>query len=301
MKVLILYNPFSGKQHIEQYKTFIIKKLSKKYDVIDFFASYAPKSIIKKIIEDGNSYDLLLVSGGDGTFNEAANAIVKGNVLTKLAYIPGGTVNDVGSILRLPKNISKALDIILEGHSTKIDACMIDDKVFTYVCAAGNFTNISYDIDTKAKKKYGRMAYIFRAFREITKPVIMNIEVISNGVSKTFETYVFFALNFQQFGGIKIFRKRKQKLNDGIIDFTFVQRKKYWNLLRVLRFIFLGDRVRRYVDTISSEKMTIKISHPVDFNIDGEYAFTKDEVTFTSLKQALNVVVNKKIKEKNKR
>ena len=115
MKILVCYNPYSSTQKISKNKDLLKRKLSLKYDIIDFFESTSPKSITEKISKDGNDYDTILVSGGDGTLNEAVTGVMRGNIITPISYIPSGTVNDVGSILKLKKNVKKSLNTTLDG------------------------------------------------------------------------------------------------------------------------------------------------------------------------------------------
>ncbi|MBU5868802.1 NAD(+)/NADH kinase, partial [Vibrio cholerae O1] len=67
------------------------------------------------------NYDVLIAAGGDGTLNEVVNGIAEKPNRPKLGVIPMGTVNDFGRVLHIPNDIMGALDVIIEGHSTKVD------------------------------------------------------------------------------------------------------------------------------------------------------------------------------------
>lgn len=298
MKVLVLFNPFSSKQKISKNKQLVIDKLSTKYEVVEFFESTAPKSITDKIAKDGNEYDLLLISGGDGTLNEAVNGIVRGGIKTSVAYIPSGTVNDVGSILGLKKNVKKGLDIALNGDAVKIDVCKLEEHAFVYVCAAGKYTSISYDISYKLKKRLGRFAYFVRGIKELPKKGGMNFRVETNGVTEDINCFLFFALNYRQFGGFKFYRRNNPYLNDGIVDFTFIEKRKRCNLFRTAKFVLFGDRVKKGVKTISSDSIKITCDEEIDFNVDGELAHTGKEATISVLKEELSIIVPEKYKKK---
>ena len=294
MKILVCYNPYSSTQKISKNKDLLKRKLSLKYDIIDFFESTSPKSITEKISKDGNDYDTILVSGGDGTLNEAVTGVMRGNIITPISYIPSGTVNDVGSILKLKKNVKKSLNTTLDGVPVKMDVCKVNDSYFIYVCAAGKFTSISYDIDYKLKKKWGKFAYFIRAVQELPKEAGVRIRIKYNDEVTYSNSYVMFGFNWQQFGGFRFYRRKKPKLNDGIMDFTFIEKTKRWNIGRTIGFMLHGDLAKNGIRTISSDKISIEMDKSVDFNVDGEYAFTSDKVDFSVIKEGISIIVPRK-------
>ncbi len=62
--------------------------------------------------------DVLVVAGGDGTFNEALNAVPKG---TALAYLPLGSGNALRHALKLPLTLSGVARRIKRGRPRGID------------------------------------------------------------------------------------------------------------------------------------------------------------------------------------
>ncbi|MGL4949762.1 MAG: diacylglycerol/lipid kinase family protein [Anaeroplasmataceae bacterium] len=294
MKVLVVYNPFSRSQKISSNKQLVRDILSKKYNTIDFYESEGIRSITEYIKIHGNSYDHLIVSGGDGTFNEFVNGIYQGNVTTKVSYIPSGTVNDVGSILKLSKNLKKGLEIALTGKVFKMDISIANDYAFAYACAAGKYTSISYDISAKLKKFFGRMAYMIRAFKEMPKESGIKIKATIGDATYENTCYLMLLLSYRQFGGFRFYRKRDIQLNDGLLDFTLVEKRPFFNVIRTILFIFLGDRFAKQITTISANNAIIELDRKVNFNVDGELAFCADRVEVKVLKERLNITVQDK-------
>lgn len=300
MKALVMFNPKSGSQKISKNLDLVRKTLEAEGYEVEFFPSPAPKSITEKVMNEGNNYDLLLTSGGDGTLNETATGIVKGNVKTKLAYIPAGTVNDVGSILKLKKNVKKGLKIATTGVPVKMDIIKINDNYACYVFAGGKFTAISYDISYSLKKRFGKLAYFIRGAKELPKKAGVRMRVTLPDNTTYSNCYLFFGFNWQQFGGFKIFRKNPPLLNDGKIDLTLVEKTKHWSWFRALRFIMRGDRLKRKsgVRTFTSNKMTLESDQPIDYNVDGEFAFTSTRCDIEVLHKAMTIIVPVKTYEK---
>ena len=66
MKALVTYNPKSGTQRITKNQEVVKKCLEEAGYEVEMFPSPAPKSITEYIKNNGNNYDLILTSGGDG-------------------------------------------------------------------------------------------------------------------------------------------------------------------------------------------------------------------------------------------
>lgn len=299
MKALIVYNPFSGSQKAQKNINFIRAKLSYKYRVVDVFPSQGPKSVTIHIIAYAQNYDMLVVCGGDGTLNEAVNGLMFVAKKPVMAYIPLGTVNDVGNLLGLKKNkINKALDVALNGTEVLMDICKIEDIYFLYGAAAGKFSNISYTTSPKLKKTFGKTAYFIEGIKHLTEENLMNLTVETEDQNISGKYYVMLGLNSQRVAGFRFYRERRIKLNDGIIDVTLFKKKKIVSLFNLALFFLLGDRWKKGITTIRGSRFSIKSLEKIAYTIDGEHAFDSKYATISVQKKAIRVLVSEKIKGK---
>jgi YegS/Rv2252/BmrU family lipid kinase len=78
----------------------------------------------------------LIVMGGDGTFNEVLNGIEDFSTIT-IGFIPCGTGNDFIKATNIPRDISKALDIILNGEIVYTDFIQLGNKRALNCAGAG--------------------------------------------------------------------------------------------------------------------------------------------------------------------
>ena len=94
-KMLFVFNPHAGKGHIRNALCEIINRFTAGgYEVLSY-ATQAPRDGYEKIVSDGKDYDLIVVSGGDGTLSEAVSALMKlreeePELRIPLGYIPAG-------------------------------------------------------------------------------------------------------------------------------------------------------------------------------------------------------------------
>lgn len=299
MRALICYNPFSGKQSFEKNLNYVVKRLKTKYEEVDAFRSLDEKSITTYIKNFGEKYNLIIVAGGDGSLNEAINGLMTLTNRPKLAYIPVGTVNDVGHMLKLKKSIKGVMRIVLDNHSELLDVCKIQNKFFIYAAGVGNFTNVSYDAPSKLKKRLGRMAYFFEAIRELQQDETINLTIETPTAKFSGKYYVMLALNSKRIAGFSIHRKRPTKLNDGIIDLTLVSKRRFrLSIFNLASFFLFGDRAKSGVTSIQVSKVRILSDKELSYNVDGEFAFKTDNVTLEVYQKAIEIIVNKKIKKR---
>ena len=108
-KCLFVYNPKSGKSGLVKRVNYIINELNAIYDEVDYkpteYAGHATK-----IARDAcGVYTHLIISGGDGSFNEIVNGVAEQENAPIIGYLPSGTVNDISRSLNISRNLNKAL------------------------------------------------------------------------------------------------------------------------------------------------------------------------------------------------
>lgn len=303
MKCLIVYNPFSGKQKFIKHKEYVKKRLLEKYEEVNIFRSIAQKSITQYIASFGMFFDTLVACGGDGTLNEAINGLMQipEDKRPTLAYIPSGTVNDVGHMLKLNRNITKIVDLILYGEPTKMDVCKIANHHFIYAAGVGKFTDVSYKASKKMKRRFGRMAYFLEGLRSITAEETIEMELTFNDVEERVggKYYVVLALNSRHIAGFKLHRKKPTKLNDGLIDITMLDSSRFhFSIINLAAFFMLGDFWTSGVTTYQCSKVKLKSKQELSYNVDGEYACKSDDVEIEVVPQAINIIVHPKAKKR---
>lgn len=88
---------------------------------------------------NADGYDTVIVCGGDGTLHNALSKCRD----KKIYYAPCGTLNELAA---------KGGTVATVGK--------VNDEYFSYVCAAGSFTEIGYSAKNKHKKRWKSLAYL---------------------------------------------------------------------------------------------------------------------------------------------
>ena len=261
MKALFIYNKTSGKNVVLKKKEFIISSLKEVFDEVDIVESLSEEHFVKIAKESCGKYDSLIFSGGDGTFNMTINAIANEKNRPILGVIPTGTINDAAKNFGVSSNIKKALAIIKSQKVRNFDIGKLNDKYFVFTAAIGAYADIPLITTKKEKKRFGPLAYYFRAFPKFFKWIKINGKIEIDDQVLDYETPFVLIMNSSHVGGFKI--NPKSNVSDGKMD-VFLTRPSIFNSL--LNFLLFRKRVKHY------QGSHIKVNVNVDdyWDIDGE-------------------------------
>ncbi|MCD8089512.1 MAG: YegS/Rv2252/BmrU family lipid kinase [Clostridiales bacterium] len=237
-KLRLIYNPFSGERTFGGNLDLCIELLQKAGYIVCPVRIGDGIDISETLSDD---FDVIAVSGGDGTINIVLNLIMnKGLNHIPLAVFPSGTVNDFASFLGLSKNPENICKIIAEGKAEELDVGKAGDKYFINVCAGGLFSDISTSIDNNLKANIGKLAYYMEALRQITeyKPLKLRI-TDSNGRVFDEDVVLFLCLNSSGTGGIKNLSPAAS-IQDGLLDFLFIRDCDITEIPDILLKYFMG-------------------------------------------------------------
>ena len=111
---------------------------------------------------------VLIVGGGDGTFNALAEILV--GTETALGVLPLGTGNSFARDLGIQANLSTACEVICSGKIADVDVGLANGHHFLNVATVGLTTSIASALQESLKRRYGRIVYVYaiiRAYRHI--------------------------------------------------------------------------------------------------------------------------------------
>ena len=100
-KLKLIYNPFSGNKSFKFDLDFCFSVFQEGGYEVHPFRSIRPGDIAAHIAQMDENYDIVVVSGGDGTVNIVINALMNRGLRIPLGIIPSGTANDFATFLGL--------------------------------------------------------------------------------------------------------------------------------------------------------------------------------------------------------
>ena len=130
-------------------------------------------------VADG--YDLVIVSGGDGTNNEVVNGLAGSEV--PLAVLPSGTANILAKELGIPWDVRRAAELIPQAIPRRIALGSMErvpvspgqngdgpgPRYFLCVGGAGADGALVYSLDLGSKEKTGILAYWTEGMRQLLR------------------------------------------------------------------------------------------------------------------------------------
>ena len=290
---LFAYNPQSGKGKIAKKEKLIVDSLNTQYAVTVLHSKYAGH-IGEYILNYGENFDTIVVSGGDGTLNEAINSIARLSKKVSLGYIPSGTVNDVAHSLNISRNVKKAVKIILNGKTFEHDIFKMNDKFGIYVCCSGLFTEASYSTSQKSKKQIGKAAYGFHGIKKVftTRSLDLKISYKDNVIEGKFA--IILIINSKNVAGFRL--NKKAILNDGFVDVVLIKAKKkrirFCEVLRVIKLFLLGipKKSNKHTLVLHLDKFKVETDKDTVINLDGE-SIGQGTFDFEMLNKAVKIFV----------
>ena len=287
-KLLFVFNPCAGKGQIKSNLCDIVDIFTKGgYEVLTY-PTQAAGDGYKKICSDGQNYDLIVTSGGDGTLSEAVKALVTFDEKIPLGYIPAGSTNDVANSLSIPKRMTDCAKEIVDGVYFDYDVGTFNGENFVYVAGFGAFTDVSYETPQNAKNIFGHAAYIAEGLKRIPKITGYDIAVEHDDEVIKGNFILGLISNSVSIAGMKKLIADGVCFDDGLFEVVLVKTPK--NVIELNSLITeaaLNKLSDKNFVTFKTSKLKIHSDSPVAWTLDGESGGSHSDVTIINHKQAV--------------
>lgn len=292
-KIKIIFNPSSGRQMVERkLDRLITMLLDDGYTINKFFTQKKDDAMNETIKVCKEDWDMIIVSGGDGTVNEVAKGIALSNRKVPVAILSSGTVNDFANHMKIPKDINEFYDMIKKENTVDVDLGKLNDDYFVNVAAGGLLSNVGYQVPSESKLVLGRMAYYLEGLKEITLQSFdpINLKIESEEYNSTDEVLLFLISNSSSIGGFKKMAPKADVL-DGFLDVVVVKRSDVANLANIFFNIFSGEHINHpNVIYFKTKKITLSSAQDISIDMDGEYG-GKLPATFEVIPKAFRILI----------
>lgn len=224
-KIFIVVNPASGIGNSLKLSRILTQQLDSKKFEIKHYVTKSREDFVRVVNENKWEDTLLLLLGGDGSFNQVINEILKNNIPVQIIPIPSGTSNVYNRAIQVEKkNIAwKINEYRLIPKSFRVGEVEYEGGKLAYffsMCGIGFDAYIVEKLAKIRKKKLYIWSYLTTAVYELfikrLKPanfrIFVNTQIIEN---------VFFAIffNIVAYGGPFAFSGRVGLYNE---DFLYM-------------------------------------------------------------------------------
>lgn len=287
--VLFVYNPQAGKGTLRGKISDVLEVFRRKDMVVTVFPTVGAGDAYQLIKQHGAGFDRVICAGGDGTLHEAVHGLMEipKEKRPGCGYIPTGTVNDFANGIKLPKRVISAAEVAAGDRCHAYDVGEMNGQYFSYVAAFGAFTSVSYETPQATKNLLGKTAYVLDGVTKLNTLRGIPVKVETEKESFEEECILGMVTNADSVGGLKIYRKTKIRLDDGVFDGVFVKKPRNpLELNLALGFLFTGNR-NNQVRVIHGKKIHITVEKPTPFTLDGEAGGSHSEILISNHKQAI--------------
>ena len=291
-KLLFLYNAHSGREKIKNKLVSIIDIFAKAGYEITVHPTQAKDDATNTIITEGERYDTIVISGGDGTLDEAVKGMITLKKDIPLGYIPAGSTNDFAKSIGISSDMAKAAENVIYGDLFPCDVGTFNDSYFVYIAAFGILTEVSYETKQEYKNVFGHMAYVLEGIRSVGmgnfKPIEMTITVGDRVIKDSFIYGM--VSNSTSVGGVKSPLFKEVQLDDGKFEGIFVRYPEDpTDLNAVLASLIAGEPDAEYMYYFKASEFNITSEEPVSWTRDGENGGMHTQVHIKDLKQAVTI------------
>lgn len=273
-RALIIMNPVSGRNDPEATRTAIEERFKSEqleYEIRETKEAGDALNWAKGAHDEG--FDIVVVSGGDGTIMEAMSGLIKGGSEIPLAQLPAGTANLLARALLIPTTQEGALDVIFDGKAERMDVGYLpdEDRYFALVAGAGYDAQLINDASRELKNVLGFAAYVYTGIKNVFKLRRARIELEIDGKKRRLHAHTVMVINVGQIGDGAISLGPNIEPHDGKLNLMIVSSATVLGALRILVRIltrrFDGHGELLY---LSASKVRITARPPLLTQIDGE-------------------------------
>lgn len=271
-RILVILNPSSGVISKDIATSVIFKKLRKHFHTVSLINSNSPAHGIEIAKQALGQFDIITAFGGDGTINSIATALVHTD--TTLGVLPGGSGNGMVGSLNIPLSWRRALDVLIDGRDTYVDAGKINDTYFFNVAGIGLDALISKDIHLESKER-GIASYAYYILKRMLDLPTFRVKITLGDTVFQDEILITAFANFKQYGA-KATIAPFAVPNDGLLDICIINKFKLLQGSLNVQKLFTGHIHKfpfyrtMHFDTCEIESLDGKIP----FHYDGEYGGT---------------------------
>lgn len=271
-KVKLIYNPNSGEKKITSQLDNIIKIYQNYNYILIPYRLSKHQHISKAFLDMDETYDHLLIAGGDGTVDIVLNAMKEFNIDIPIAILPTGTANDFAKALNISLDINKAVKDIINSEPKSIDIGKINNKYFINVASAGMFTDVSQKINPELKNYMGKVSYYITGIEEALHLRKFNINVNSKEVMYKGDMYLMLVFNGKTAGNLNL--AYKAEVDDGYLDVIIFKAMPIPKSIPILISILKGEHLDTYNESeilyFKTKKVRIDCCDGLLTDIDGE-------------------------------
>lgn len=287
----IIYNPTSGRELFRKHLPEVLEKMEQAgYETSCHATTGEGDATVAAAAAVERGFDLIVAVGGDGTLNEVVSGVSTFSERPKIGLIPMGTTNDFARAVHIPRDINKAVDIIIQGDSIPVDVGLMNDRHFINIAGGGRLTELTYEVPSKLKTMLGQMAYYLKGIEMIPSIRSSKVRIEYDGEVFDDHAMMFLIGLTNSVGGFEKLAP-DASINDGKFSLLILKELNMAEFIRVASLALRGEHLSDpHVIYAKASKISVTSDERVLLNLDGEYGGLLP-ATFENLCRHVEVLV----------
>lgn len=266
-RALFLSNPKSRSGSGEQITAAISRLKDSGIEPIQVESTSA-EDACRAVARFGKAVDFIVVVGGDGTLHSVADALLKAG--KPLGILPAGTANDLARSLDIPADIAVACELIIAGHTRRIDLGSINGEYFFNAVHIGLGVEITHQLTPEVKKSWGVFSYLKAFFGALTHRKSFRMRLLLDDRCIRMRTIQVSIGNGRFYGGGTVIHE-DASIQDGRLWLYSLRPQSAWDLLTLAPWLRGGRHTRPdRVFAASAARIEIHTHAPKEVHADGE-------------------------------
>jgi diacylglycerol kinase (ATP) len=291
--IFVIFNPRSGKGRGAQFVAPVLQGLAPAARV-EHALTREPGDegrLAEEAVRQG--FRRIVAVGGDGTWSNVGNAILRTGQPAKLGLVPGGTGCDLAKTLGIPpRDIHGCCRVVLDGRTRRIDVGRVEEKYFL------NIVGFGYDVavlENSWSVGYleGSLLYLYCALRQLHSYRGFQLDASADGQPLgDSERLMVIVANARIFGGgFQV--APEADVEDGLLDAVEFANMGLAGRVSALVRLLRGTHARHpQVKTTRARRLVFRFAEPPAYETDGEWnQASSREVVVESVPKALEVLV----------
>ncbi len=293
--IIYIINPIAGNRAKKDLQQFIEKKTTEAGIPFRVYPSVASGDyhFLHPVIREEKITDVV-IAGGDGTVSQVVSSLMEMNI--NFGIIPCGSGNGLAYALKIPRQPSRALEVIFNGKALLTDGFYLNKQFACMLSGLGFDAKVAHDFAQQPKRGLG--SYVQQVVKNFFSAKTYSFEIILEGKRFSTDAYFICVANSNQFGN-NFTIAPQASLSDGLLDIVIVtkQNKLSW-LLQTFKQLRGGNKLqpesitdkKKAVLYFQTAKLRIKNLSEAPLHVDGEPAETPAELQIEIKKRCFRML-----------
>jgi diacylglycerol kinase (ATP) len=297
-KLGIILNPVAGRGHALRCEKKLVEYLQRAKQLFSLEHSGGPGDAIQLARQMSRNFDVIVAAGGDGTVNEVVSGVAGSRA--SVGVLPIGSGNDFGRMVGMPKQVDRAIELIIHGARKFFDLGKISiwnsdgqlkERFFVNTLGVGLDAEIAHE--TKCIKYLrGLPLYLLAAIRSLVTHVSNEYEILEGKKKRVQKAFFICAGNGKyEGGGFKVLPEAQP--DDMRINLCVVHSAPIIKAIRLIPKLIAGKHTKdSLVSLWESKGLTIQAKKPFLLHVDGEVLEQKAlKVNVSLSKKKIGIII----------